>query len=69
MVALASGLVGFPSTTLRVRVTRTEGAYVWATTADLLDAGTKLVLDASQVSPETASEAVRHSNGLVTMGG
>ena len=69
MVALASGLVGFPSTTLRVRVTRTEGNYAWVVTADLLDAGTKLVLDASQVSPETASEAVRHGCGLVTMEG
>ena len=49
--ALATGLRGFGpnNTTLRVRVERAEGAYVWVRTADLRDAGTALVLDASQV--------------------
>lgn len=49
--ALAHGLRGFGSnnTTLRVRVERAEGNYVWVRTADLRDAGTPLTLDASQV--------------------
>jgi hypothetical protein len=52
MYAVASRLVGFKSSWLRVRILRTEGSYVWCITADLRDAGTKLVLDASQVVTE-----------------
>ena len=51
MYALASGLVGFPSSSLRVRVVRTDARYVWVVTADLLDAGTPLTLNAGQVAP------------------
>jgi hypothetical protein len=46
---LASGLVGFRSSDLRVKVTRIDGNYIFVVTADLLDAGTALVLDAGQV--------------------
>jgi hypothetical protein len=70
MYALATGLVGFSSDTLRVRVVRQEGAYVWVRTADLRDAGTPLTLDAAQVTPlaDYADEGVRHRSGLVVMG-
>jgi hypothetical protein len=51
----ATGLVGFrsaagfPATTLRVRVTERRDGYVWCVTADLVDAGTRLVLADHQV--------------------
>lgn len=50
MYFFATNLVGFRSTTLRVRVTERRAGYVWVVTADLLDAGTKLVLADAQVS-------------------
>lgn len=65
MYAIASGLVGFPVSSLRVKIERSEGRYVWVRTADLCDAGTSLVLDASQVSEERPTEAVSHKAGLV----
>lgn len=44
--ALAFRLVGFPSSTLRVRVREIQhGRYAIVHTADLLDAGTMLLLD------------------------
>jgi len=70
--AVASGLVGFRSTSLRVIVTRRSGAYVWVVTADLLDAGTPLVLSPNQVVMEADqagySAPWRHRDGLVTFG-
>lgn len=57
MYALASGMVGFRSSTLRVRVTDRRDGCVWVITADLLDAGTRLVLNPSQVTPEPAMSA------------
>lgn len=45
----ATDLVGFRSTTLRVRVTERRDGHVWCRTADLLDAGTALVLRDAQV--------------------
>ena len=65
MYALASGLRGFQSDSLRVRITRQEPGYVWVITADLLDAGTKLVLDPSQVEPEQPATVTAHRDGLV----
>ena len=50
--ALAHNLIGFPCSTLRVKVTRLEGEYVWVTTADLLSAGVPLTLDVKQVESE-----------------
>lgn len=52
MYALANNLRGFASSTLRVRVTRTDATSgnVWVTTADLLDAGTALVVTRAQVT-------------------
>ena len=54
--ALASDLKGFADTTLRVRVIRREGDLVWVRTADLRDAGTPLVLNASQIEAEPEPE-------------
>ncbi|MEA2107893.1 MAG: hypothetical protein U9P07_00520 [Pseudomonadota bacterium] len=54
MYAVAFGLKGFRSSSLRIRVERDLGDVVIARTADLLDAGTPLALDRSQVRPEMA---------------
>ena len=66
--ALASKLVGFSSTTLRVQVLRSEGDYRWVITADLRDAGTKLVLDASQVrdEPDAVEQIERYEDAMIT---
>jgi hypothetical protein len=69
---LATGLVGFRSSTLRVRETERRDGYSWVVTADLLDAGTKLVLDESQVvtpADEPVVAGFRHRDGLVTLAG
>ena len=63
--AVASGLKGFRSSTLRVKVTRQEGQYTWVVTADLLDTGTPLVLDTAQVTPEASETVLIHRTGLV----
>ena len=69
--ALAHNLIGFygfdrqPVRTLRVKVTEVRGPYVWIVTADLVDAGTPLTLDASQVQPFEAETATYHREGLV----
>lgn len=63
--AVANGLVGFRSSELRVKVTRVQGPYAWVVTADLLDAGTFLTLDASQVTPVTPEAVGFHRDGLV----
>lgn len=63
--AVASGLKGFRSSTLRVKITRQEGQYTWVVTADLLDAGTPLVLDTVQVTPEVSETVLTHRSGLV----
>lgn len=63
--AIATGLRGFPSSTMRVFVTRISGDYVWVRTADLLDAGTPLTLDISQVEPEAPVMVERHADALV----
>lgn len=63
--AVASGLRGFRSDRLRVRVTRLEDGFAWVRTADLLDAGTPLTLDAGQIAPETPEMVCRHADGLV----
>lgn len=66
MYAIASGLRGFSSSTLRVFITRREAGLVWVRTADLSDAGSPLVLDEAQVSSETAPTVVSRRDGLVT---
>ena len=48
----ATNLVGFRSDVLRVRVLERRSGYVWVITADLLDAGTRLVLSEAQVQEE-----------------
>lgn len=63
--AVASGLKGFMVSDLRVRITRQEGPYTWVVTADLLDAGTPLVLDTAQVTPEQPETVLVHKSGLV----
>jgi hypothetical protein len=67
--ALAHNLRGFRATTLRVIVEEARDGHVWVRTADLLDAGTALVLNAAQVTPiDEPAPAVRHTNGLITLG-
>jgi hypothetical protein len=68
MYALASGLVGFSSSTLRVRVTEVRDGYAWVRTADLLSAGVPLTLRADQISPIESETVVSHRSGLVTFG-
>jgi len=65
MYAVASGLKGFRSSSLRIRVERDLGDVVIARTADLLDAGTPLALDKAQVEPDGADTVMVHSDGLV----
>lgn len=69
MYANAYGLVGFRSSSLRVRVVEQRDGYVWCVTASLLDAGTPLTLNASQIEMEWEWEddAVIHVDGLVSL--
>jgi len=70
---IASGLVGFTSDSLRVRLVRDfgNGKDVLVMTASLLDAGTTLLLNWSQLKPfeETVEVGMIHRNGLVILGG
>lgn len=72
--AIATGLKGFRSTELRVVVTRRDPGLklAWVCTADLLDAGTRLVLDEAQVTtpcPDAvATEFFSHPTGLLAFG-
>ena len=68
--AIAKNLRGFRSSTLRVRVLERRAGHVWVRTADLLDAGTPLVLREENVEPEPGADvaAVRHPAGLVAFG-
>jgi hypothetical protein len=50
MYAVASGLVGFSLSSLRVRVVRVDSFYAWVVTADLADAGTPLTLNREQLA-------------------
>lgn len=68
MYAVASGLKGFRSSSLRIRVERDLGDVVIARTADLLDAGTSLALDKAQIEPEGADTVMVHGYGLVDFG-
>ena len=65
MYAIANNLKGFKVTSLRVKVTRREGDCVWVITADLVDAGTPLVLSTEQVKDEQPETAIAHKTGLV----
>lgn len=51
--ALASGLRGFPSSSLRVRIVEvlSDGQHVNVLTADLLSVGVPLTIDVSRLSP------------------
>ena len=61
----ANNLRGFRSSSLRVRITRIEGHDVFVVTADLLDSGTALVLDDSQIGEEVECVSLIHREGLV----
>jgi hypothetical protein len=65
--AIASGMIGFDRSSLRVLVTRIDGQHVWIRTADLSDAGTPLVLDVHQIQPmdEYVTGGAQYSYGLV----
>ncbi len=67
MYAIASNLVGLPSSTLRVRIVRDVADCYEVVTADLLDAGTRLMLSKSKVALEGAptSTLLSHKDGLV----
>jgi len=69
---MASGLIGFSSDSLRVRLVRDFGnGDVLVMTASLLDAGCKLLLKRSQLTPfeETVEIGMMHRDGLVVLGG
>jgi hypothetical protein len=65
--AIASGLRGFRTSELRVRVREIRDGVAFVVTADLADSGTMLVLDPAQlrVEPQTTT-VVSHRTGLVT---
>lgn len=66
--AIATDLKGFPTSTLRVKITREIGhGYFNVITADIRDSGTHLVLTEDQLQPcaDTAETWV-HKDGLVT---
>jgi hypothetical protein len=64
--AVAHRLIGFRSSSLRVRIVEqlSNGDFN-VVTADLLDAGTPLTLSASQVEGEALVTVTRHRDGLV----
>ena len=68
---LASGLKGFPSSTLRVKLVEMKPGLAIVRTASLLDAGTLLCLDPSQLEPETDERevGVRHKDGFIIFTG
>jgi len=69
MYAIAYGVVGFLSTSIRVRVIEQRDGYAWVVTASVLDAGTPLTLNSSQIEMEWEWEddAVVHADGLITL--
>ena len=71
MYGVASGLVGFRSDTLRVKIREYVGDYdVNVVTADLESAGVQLTLSRTQVKllPDTVTDEVwSHRTGLVGM--
>jgi hypothetical protein len=70
--AIAYGVIGFPKSSIRVKVTEDRDGYVWVRTADLMDAGTPLVLDRSQIEYELdwpVEDVYMHRDGLVALAG
>jgi len=65
--AIATGLRGFTSPNLRVRITRLQYDYAWVVTADIQDAGTPLTLDLSQLQPFKVQFVTSHKSGLVAL--
>ena len=63
--AIARNLVGFSSSSLRVKVNQVEGTYARVTTADLRDAGTRLVLDVAQIEYEQPEYVLVRTDGTV----
>lgn len=67
-VALAHNLIGFPSSTLRVRIEKVLSEKdILVRTASLQDAGTQLNLDASQLEAIPEPVVYRHTAGLVSL--
>lgn len=64
MYAIAS-VVGFRSSTLRVRIVRDVADCYEVVTCDLLDSGTHLMLSKSKVTVETPSTVLVHKDGFV----
>ncbi len=69
MYAIAHPVFGFRSSSLRVRVLRDMGTCCEVITADLSDAGTRLVLDKSKLSPEADVSGLYYPGGLVELCG
>lgn len=70
--ALAHGLRGFASDSLRVLVTEVRDGHAWVVTASLIDVGTKLTIREDQIEwidDAHAGDAVAHRTGLVSLGG
>jgi hypothetical protein len=68
--AVAYNLVGFPTSSLRVWVREELGNYVNVVTASVLDCGTQLTLNRSQIEYEWEWEEelpLRHVDGLVAL--
>ncbi len=65
--AIATDLKGFPTSTLRVKITRFIGyGHYNVITADLRDSGTQLVLTEDQLQPcDDTTETWIHKDGLV----
>ena len=65
MYSIAHPVFGFRVSSLRVRVLRDMGTCCEVITADLSDAGTRLVLDKSKLTAEVPSSVLVHKNGFV----
>lgn len=66
---IATRLIGFRSTELRVRVDERRDGYVFITTDDPLDRGTELVLRPDQVVPlrEARLYSTRNRVGILML--
>lgn len=63
--AIANNLKGFPTSSLLVNVIERRDGCAWVVTADLLDAGTPLVLDENQLEAEKVFKVWMHKKGVV----
>jgi len=62
---LVRNLRGFENSTVRVKVIRRIGDSLIVRTADLLDSGTALIVDADQFTIEEPAMVLRYREGLI----